>query len=88
MPPVSPTAIPGSIALRLLGTAPDRLRPRYLPLSQRARRRVITALLVVSDGLMLGLAFALAYVIRFQLLPYFARYTLGDREPSIPSPDE
>jgi exopolysaccharide biosynthesis polyprenyl glycosylphosphotransferase len=43
-----------------------------------ARRRLITSVLVASDLLALVAAFALASVVRFEALPYFAEYTLQE----------
>jgi exopolysaccharide biosynthesis polyprenyl glycosylphosphotransferase len=41
---------------------------------------VITAALLIGDALALMLAFGLAYVIRFELLPYYATYSLREYE--------
>lgn len=56
----------------------DRIRPRILPLSRQARHRLITATQLIGDALALGLAFWLAYVVRFELLPYYAPYSRGE----------
>ena len=59
-------------------SARESLRPRFAPLSRQARRGLTTAALVASDVLMLALAFTLAYVVRFEALPYYADHTLQE----------
>ena len=46
-----------------------------LPLTQRQRALVITITLLVGDALMLGLAFLLAFVLRFKVFPYYSTYS-------------
>jgi len=43
---------------------------RLFPLSRRARHRLLVILLLSGDALALGLAFALAFLLRFQVLLY------------------
>ena len=59
----------------LVTTATEHLRQKYLPLSRQTRRRLLTVTLLVSDALMLELAFYLAYFLRFEALPYYAPIT-------------
>jgi exopolysaccharide biosynthesis polyprenyl glycosylphosphotransferase len=53
-------------------------RRRFFPLSVRTRRWVLVVALLVVDALALTTAFWLAYLLRFEVLPYAAPYALGD----------
>ncbi|MBN1977020.1 MAG: sugar transferase [Anaerolineae bacterium] len=53
-------------------------RRRFFPFPARTRRRVLVAVLLAVDALALTAAFWLAYLLRFEILPYTAFYTLGD----------
>jgi exopolysaccharide biosynthesis polyprenyl glycosylphosphotransferase len=57
---------------------PEKLNLISFPLSQLQRKVLITICLVIGDALFLGIAFALAYLLRFELLPYGSTYSLGE----------
>jgi exopolysaccharide biosynthesis polyprenyl glycosylphosphotransferase len=50
---------------------------KSLMLSQKSRNQFIFAGLLISDFLVIGLSFLVAYIIRFLLLPYTAPYSIS-----------